>query len=186
MERLDRSGADLRSLRAKICAIGPASRAAVEALHLKVDLMGKEYVAEGLLDAFAAHDLAGKRVLLPRAAVARDLVPMELSRRGAQVNVVEAYRTVVPEDLAVRVKEVFGAARKPDCITFTSSSTVQNFAAAGGAGLLQGIQVASIGPVTSKTARGLGIAVATEAHPFTVDGLVEAILRVFTGAGRDA
>jgi uroporphyrinogen III methyltransferase/synthase len=102
VERMDRSGADLRSLRAKLCVIGPATRAAVEALHLKVDLMGKEYVAEGLLEAFAAHELAGKRVLLPRAAVARDLVPVELSRRGARVDVVEAYRTAIPEDAAAR------------------------------------------------------------------------------------
>ncbi len=83
LDRLDRSATDLRALRAKICAIGPATRAAVEALHLKVDLMGKEYVAESLVEAFAAHELAGKRVLLPRAAVARDLVPAELTRRGA-------------------------------------------------------------------------------------------------------
>ena len=72
---------DLRALRARICAIGPATRAAVESLHLKVDLMGKEYVAEGLLEAFGPYDLAGQRVLLPRAAVARDLVPVELARR---------------------------------------------------------------------------------------------------------
>ena len=103
VERLDRSGADLRALGAKICAIGPATRAAVEALHLKVDLMGTEYVAEGLLEAFAPFDLAGQRVLLPRAAVARDLVPVELARRGAQVDVVEAYRTGVPEGAAARV-----------------------------------------------------------------------------------
>ena len=89
-------------MRARICAIGPATRAAIEALHLKVDLMGKEYVAEGLLAAFAAHDLAGQRILLPRAAVARDLVPVELAQRGAQVDVVEAYRTVAPTDCASR------------------------------------------------------------------------------------
>src|SRR5262249_39396336 len=113
---------DLRALRGKLCAIGPATRAAIEALHLRVDLMGDEYVAESLVAAFAALPLEGKRVLLPRAAVARDLVPVELSRRGAQVDVVEAYRTVAPEDLAARISEAF--ARKPGAITFTSSSTV--------------------------------------------------------------
>ena len=96
LERLDRSATDLRALRARICAIGPATRAAIEALHLKVDVMGKDYVAEGLLAAFAWHNLAGQRILLPRAAVARDLVPVELARRGAVVDVVEAYRTVSP------------------------------------------------------------------------------------------
>jgi uroporphyrinogen III methyltransferase / synthase len=179
LERLDQSSIDLRSLRARICAIGPATRSAVEALHLKVDLMGEEYVAEGLIEAFEAQDLAGKRVLLPRAAVARNLVPSELSRRGALVDVVEAYRTVIPDEAAVQARELFGAAPKPDCITFTSSSTVQNFVTAAGAAVLQGVKVASIGPVTSQTARRLGIDVAIEARPFTVQGLTEAILQLF-------
>jgi uroporphyrinogen III methyltransferase / synthase len=174
LDRLDRSAADLRALRAKICTIGPATRAAVEELHLKVDLMGKEYVAESLVEAFAAHDLNGKRVLLPRAAIARDLVPKELARRGARVDVVEAYRTLVPEGLSDRITTVF--AHKPDCITFTSSSTAQNFVSAARAGMLDGVRIATIGPVTSQTARSLGLAVAVEAQPFTVDGLVNAIL----------
>ena len=178
LDRLDSSAADWRSLRARICAIGPATRAAIEALHLKVDLMGKEYVAESLVEAFAPFDLAGKRVLLPRAAVARDLVPAELAKRGASVDVVEAYRTVIPQDAAARALEVFGAGRKPDCITFTSSSTVQNFVDAAGAGALAGVRVASIGPVTTATARRLGMDVAAQARAFTVDGLVQAILEM--------
>ena len=176
VDRLDRSGSDLRALRARICAIGPATRAAVEALHLKVDLMGKEYVAEGLLDAFAAYDLAGKRILLPRAAVARDLVPTELARRGARVDVVEAYRTVVPAHAAEAVRAAL--ARKPDCVTFTSSSTVQNFVAVAGADALRGIPVASIGPITTETARRLGIEVKAQASSFTIDGLVRAVLEM--------
>ena len=180
LERLDRSAVDLRALRAKICAIGPATRAAIEALHLKVDLMGREYVAEGLLAAFAAYDLAGRRVLLPRAAVARDLVPVELGRRGAQVDVVEAYRTVAPEGAGAQAAGIFGGERKPDCITFTSSSTVQNFLAVAGTEALAGVKVASIGPVTTGTARGLGIAVDAEARVFSVDGLVDAVLGLYT------
>ncbi len=183
LERLDRSAVDLRSLRARICAIGPATRAAVEALHLKVDLMGKEYVAEGLLEASAAHDMAGKRVLLPRAAVARDLVPVELAKRGAQVDVLEAYRTVVPEGAAALARATFGALRKPDFITFTSSSTVRNFVDAAGAEALRGVRAVSIGPVTTRTARSLGIEVAAEARVYTIDGLVEALVAMCeTGA----
>lgn len=174
VDRLDRSGRDWRSLRARLCAIGPATRAAVEALHLKVDLMGKEYVAEGLLEAFAAHDLDGRRVLLPRAAVARDVVPEELRRRGARVDVVEAYRTVAPDGAAERVRHSLEG--KPHCVTFTSSSTVRNFVALAGAESLRGIRVASIGPITSATARELGVEVTTEAREFTIAGLVEAIL----------
>ena len=180
LERLDASAVDLRALRAKICAIGPATRAAVEALHLKVDLMGREYVAEGLLEAFSAYNLAGSRILLPRAAVARDLVPVELARRGAHVDVVEAYRTVPPEGAADHAARVFTGTHKPDCITFTSSSTVQNFVAFAGAEALAGVRVASIGPVTSATARRLGIEVDGEAGVFTVDGLVEAVLALYT------
>jgi uroporphyrinogen III methyltransferase/synthase len=174
---------DLRALRARICAIGPATRAAVEALHLKVDLMGKEYVAEGLLEAFAAYDLAGSRVLLPRAAVARDLVPLELAKRGARVDVVEAYRTVVPEGAAALARAILEAPRKPDFITFTSSSTVRNLVDAAGAETLLGVKAVSIGPVTTSAARSLGIEVAAEARVYTIEGLVDAILAMCeTGA----
>jgi uroporphyrinogen III methyltransferase/synthase len=175
VERMDRSAADLRSLRARICAIGPATRAAIEGLHLKVDLMGAEYVAEGLLKAFEGHPVDGARILLPRAAVARDVIPVELARRGARVDVVEAYRTVAPEGAAARAREIFGGGRKPDWIAFTSSSTVQNFVSVAGAEALAGVRVASIGPVTTRTARELGIEVAVEARAFTIEGLVEAL-----------
>ena len=169
---------DLRALRGKICAIGPATRAAVEALHLVVDLMGEQYVAESLVEAFAREALGGKRVLLPRAAVARDLVPVELARRGAQVNVVEAYRTVAPDDLSGKIHDAW--THKPDCITFTSSSTVKNFVAAAGAAPLEGVNVVSIGPVTTQTARDLGVAVAAQARVYTVEGLVEALVGLYT------
>jgi uroporphyrinogen III methyltransferase / synthase len=176
VERLDASASDWRQLRAKICAIGPATRTAIEALHLKVDLMGREYVAEGLLEAFSAYDLRNCRVLLPRAAVARDLVPSELSRRGARVDVVEAYRTVIPPDTAQRAAAL-GAV---DCMTFTSSSTVRNFAAAAGLSALASAKVVTIGPVTTATARELGIAVAAQARTYTIDGLVDTILEIYS------
>lgn len=181
LDRLDRSAVDLRTLRARICAIGPATARAIEQLHLKVDLIGKEYVAEGLLEAFRPYDLAGARVLLPRAAVARDLVPDELARQGARVDVVAAYRTVLPESAAATAAAIFGADRKPDWITFTSSSTVQNFVAAAGREALEGVKVVSIGPVTTATARNLGIEVTAEARVFTTQGVIEALLAVSQG-----
>jgi uroporphyrinogen III methyltransferase / synthase len=174
VEALDRSDRDLRALKAKLCAIGPATRAAVEALHLRVDVMPEQYVAESLIEALAGEDLKDKRILLPRAAVARDLVPVTLSERGAIVDVVEAYRTIVPADAAARAKEAL--ARKPDWITFTSSSTVKNLLAVTGPDALRGIKVASIGPITSATARAVGLAVDVEADPHTIDGLVEAVV----------
>jgi uroporphyrinogen III methyltransferase/synthase len=177
LDRLDSSPRDLRSLRARLCVIGPATRQALEALHLKVDLMGEQYVAESLLEAFQEQELAGKRILLPRAAVARDLLPAGLARRGARVDVVEAYRTTIPDDLPELARQVFSAPHKPDWITFTSSSTAQNLVQAVGTAALQNVKIASIGPVTSATLRRLGLEVTAEATVFTVDGLVEAIAR---------
>jgi uroporphyrinogen III methyltransferase/synthase len=181
VEALDKSDRDLRALKAKICTIGPATRAAVEALHLRVDVMPKEYVAESLLEALASADLRGKRVLLPRAAVARDLVPVALTERGALVDVVEAYRTIMPLDAPARAREAL--ARKPDWITFTSSSTVKNLVAAlgeTGSDVLRdfrraGGRIASIGPITSATARSFGLTIDAEADPHTIEGLVNAI-----------
>jgi uroporphyrinogen III methyltransferase/synthase len=173
VERLDRSGRDLRALRAKVCGIGPATCAAIGALHLKVDVMPEEYVAESLVKALAGERLEGKRVLLPRAAVARDLVPVELTRRGAQVDVVEAYRTEMPADAPQRVRAVLD--RRPDWITFTSSSTVRNFLAAAGAASLDGIRLGSIGPVTSATLREFGWEPHVEAAPHTIPALVQGL-----------
>jgi uroporphyrinogen III methyltransferase/synthase len=161
---------DIRKLRAKIAAIGPATQAAVEALHLKADIVPAEYVAESLLDALAGEDLKGRRILLPRAAVARDVVPAELAKRGAIVDVAEAYRTEATAGLAERAREVL--ARKPHWITFTSSSTVKNFASVAS---VEGMKIASIGPITSATARELGMHVDVEADPHTMAGLVAAI-----------
>ncbi len=176
LNRLDHSRYDLRSLKARICAIGPATRKAIEDLHLKVNLMPEEYVAESLVKAFAPENVAGKRVLLPRAAVARDVIPAELAKLGAQVDVVEAYRNVVPSNASARAQAIFAAEKKPDWITFTSSSTVKNLLAITGREALEGVCIASIGPVTSSTLRAHGLDVDAEAKQFTLDGLVEAIL----------
>ena len=169
LERLDESARDLRAMRARLCAIGPGTARALQSLHLKVDLVPSEYVAESLVEAFRDVQLEGKRVLLPRAAVARDVVPIELTKRGAAMDVVEAYRTVVPEGAGP-----LGV--KADWITFTSSSTVKNFLALSGGASIAGARVASIGPVTSEALRMHGIEVRAEARPHTIEGLVAALL----------
>jgi uroporphyrinogen III methyltransferase/synthase len=133
-------------------------------------------VAESLVEAFRSERLQGRRILLPRAAVARDVIPTELEKLGAQVEVVEAYRNVIPENAGARAHEIFSGSKKPDWITFTSSSTVQNCIEVAGADALRGIRIASIGPVTSETVRQLGFTVDVEAKQFTIDGLVQAIL----------
>jgi uroporphyrinogen III methyltransferase/synthase len=174
LERLDAGPCDLRTIRGRLCAIGPATREALERFHLKVDVIAEQYVAEGLLTALAHYDIAGSRILIARAAVARDVLPKELAARGAIVDVVEAYRTEAPADLAERA--AFVLAKSPDWITFTSSSTALNTINAAGARSIAGMRVASIGPITSATLRRHGIPIAAEAERFTIEGLADAVV----------
>jgi uroporphyrinogen-III synthase len=161
----------------KIVAIGPATKRAIELRGARVALMPKEYVAEAVVDALRGR-VRGKRVLLVRAKVARDVIPRELQRAGASVDVVEAYETVVPKGSAARIKTLLrDAKRRPHVITFTSSSTVRNFVGmVGNKVRLRGISLASIGPVTSGTLRELGLKPTIEARRYTMDGLVRAIV----------
>ncbi len=175
-ERLDASRHDLRELRARIAVIGPATRDAVEQAHLKIDVMGDEYVAESLVKALSAYSLSGERVLVARAAVARDLLPGELQRMGARVEVVEAYKTVAAPGFAERASRI--VANPPEWMTFTSSSTVDHFFGAIDPASVRDSRAASIGPVTSGTLRKYGIEPAAEASLYTMDGLVDAIRRV--------
>ena len=146
--------------------------------------MPKEYVAESVVRSLKSK-VKGKRVLLVRAKIARDVIPQELRRAGAQVDVVEAYETVVPRASRTRLQQVMtNPRRRPHVVTFTSSSTVKNFVELLGAGKtsksraaqLQGIYAASIGPVTSATLRDFGLTVQIAAKEFTIPGLVSAIL----------
>ena len=173
LQRLDAGATDLRAIRGRICAIGPATRDALQQLHLKVDLMAEEYVAEGLLEKLADYQLTGSHVLIARAAVARDLLPVELAKRGAHVDVVEAYCTAAPDNLATAAADAW--ARRPHWITFTSSSTVKNLVAAAGP-LPTGARTVSIGPITSATLRSCGLPVDVEASVYTVGGLVDGLL----------
>ena len=185
--RLRRQGKTMSALkRALIAAIGPATARALRARGLRVSIVPEDYHAEGLLEALGRKSWRGKRVLLARAAKARDVLPRELKRRGARVDVVAVYRTVVPQASRSRFAKVFGR-RKPDAITFTSSSTVRNFFSLLGdkhaQKALRGVAVATIGPVTSRTARALGLKVAVEAKPYTVAALVRAMEKYYI-AGR--
>jgi uroporphyrinogen-III synthase len=160
-----------------IAAIGPATKKAIEHRGVEVDVVPKEYVAESVVRSLRRR-VKGKRVLLVRAKVARDVIPRELRKAGAHVDVVEAYETIVPKSSCPRLRSLLGNPRRtPHVITFTSSSTVRNFVALLGRrnAKLDGIRLASIGPVTSATLRELGLRVDIEAKEFTIAGLVEAI-----------
>jgi len=164
-----------------IAAIGPATRKAIEQRGGKVDVVPKEYVAESVMRSLK-NKVKGKRVLLVRAKVARDVIPTELRKAGAHVDVVEAYETVVPQSSRTRLQKVLkNPLRRPHVVTFTSSSTVRNFVELAGARTiraLDGIRFASIGPVTSSTLREAGLRADIAAKEFTIPGLVKAIAAV--------
>jgi uroporphyrinogen-III synthase len=168
----------------QIAAIGPATKKAIVKHGLKVKMVPEEYVAESVVKGLR-EKVKSKRVLLVRAKVARDVIPEELRAAGADVDVVEAYETVVPEKSRVRLRTLMrNEARRPHVVTFTSSSTAKNFAELLGnfkagsrsAGFLKKIQFASIGPVTSATLRELQMPVAIEAREFTMGGLIRAVV----------
>jgi uroporphyrinogen III methyltransferase / synthase len=163
---------------ARIAAIGPATAQRVRDFHLKVDLQPDEFVAEAVVREFKKEgDIENLRVLIARAEEARDLLPRELGALGAIVDVAFAYRTV-PETSDRTEARARLAAGGADMITFTSSSTVENFLALG-LPWPAGMEVASIGPITSKTARDHGLTIAVEARRHDVSGLVDAIRRHF-------
>jgi uroporphyrinogen III methyltransferase/synthase len=167
LDALDAVGADARALAgARVAAIGPGTARELLQRGIRADIVATTSTAEGLLEALAAEPLDGARVLVARAAEARDTLPEGLRERGASVDVIALYDTV-----AEAGAEDVGQA---DYVTFTSSSTVRFFTQTHG--VPNGARVVSIGPVTSATARELGVEVHAEAERHDIDGLVEALL----------
>lgn len=184
LARLGARGRDVRDLKGlEIGAIGPATAAEFAKTGVKVDFIPREYRAEGLLEVLADRDIRGKSFLIPRAKVARDLVPKVLRERGARVEVVEAYETCVPDLSREELDRLLTP--PPDLITFTSSSTASNFGKLIGdrklSEVLRGLAIASIGPVTSDTVRRLGLTVTVEAKESNVRGLIRALEEYFRG-----
>jgi uroporphyrinogen-III synthase len=172
----------------KIAAIGPATKKAIERRGIKVNVVPEEYVAESVVESLR-DQVAGKGVLLARARVARDVIPRELRKLSAKVDVVEAYETVIPQSSRTRLQTILrNPKRRPHMITFTSSSTAESFVSLletkvwrgrprpRKASPLDGVRFASIGPVTSSTLRELGLPVDVEAKEYTIPGLITAIV----------
>ncbi|CAN5826888.1 uroporphyrinogen-III C-methyltransferase [soil metagenome] len=168
-------GRDTRALaRVSLCALGPATAAAIELEGAQAELVPERFVAEAAIEALKAKtDLRGSRILLPRAEVARSLLPEALRAEGAEVVEVAAYRTVQDGAEAETVQRRLQRG-EIDLVTFTASSTVRNFVELLGT-IPEGIEVASIGPITSATARELGLRVEVEATEYTIPGLLRAI-----------
>jgi uroporphyrinogen III methyltransferase/synthase len=183
-ERLFQKNKDVRALKdIRTAVIGPATEKRLFDFGLKSDIVPESYRAESVVKAFAGKDVLGKKILLPRAEEARPVLPVELKKMGAVVDEVTTYRTHAVKDNAeilwARLEE-----RSVNMITFTSSSTVKNFRALFPGenleDLLEGVTIASIGPVTADTARDLGFNVHIVAESYTIPGLCQAILKHFS------
>jgi uroporphyrinogen III methyltransferase/synthase len=172
-EALAESGKDARALaNATIAAIGPGTAAALAEYGIRPDIVPERSIAEALVDALAQVEVAGRPVLVARAAEARDVLPEALRQRRAQVDVVALYETALERP----DPESIEAALEADYLTFTSSSTVRNFVQTVDGRAPTRARVASIGPVTSEAAREAGLQVHVEARRHDPDGLLEALL----------
>ncbi len=183
IDRLKKFGKDIRELKGiKICAIGPATAKAIEDLGIRVDLVPKEYRAEAIITGLGKNRIKGKRFLLPRALKAREVLPEEIKKLGGKIDVVTAYRTVKPKGKTDEIRRMFEE-KAIDAVTFTSSSTVENFVSmfkkGEVKGLLNGTRVACIGPITKDTATKFGIKTDMMPSKYTIPALTEAIVGYF-------
>jgi uroporphyrinogen III methyltransferase / synthase len=179
-EELEKNIADLAGI--EVGAIGPETAKRLTAAQIQPSLVPKQYQAEGILEALIPETVLGKRILIPRAAKARDILPETMRQWGARVDVVEAYQTVLPQ---VDVSALCQLLREGtiDMITFTSSSTATNFAAMLRDQdlplLLSRTVIACIGPITRKTVEDLGMRPEIVSEEFTIPGLVGAMVDYF-------
>ena len=166
----------------KVCAIGPATAKALKGKGVPVHYVPKKYIAEAVLQGFEEVDLRGKRILLARARIARDVLPKGLRKMGAKLDVVETYRTVKPRAGGRKLRRLL-AEEKIDVITFTSSSTVNHFVdllkKENIKTALKGVSIACIGPVTARTAKARGLKVVVQPDQYTIPGLAQAIAKYF-------
>ena len=172
-EAMEKVGRDARALAgATVAAIGPGTARALAERGIAADVVPERFVAEALVEALAGVEVEGRRVLVARAAEARDVLPDALHDRGGEVDVVALYETVreTPDEDEIE------AAQSADYVTFTSSSTVTNLVEALGDRFPRGARVVSIGPVTSEAARAAGLQVDVEADRHDIDGLLAALL----------
>ena len=181
LERMKTRGIDQLALGgAKLGAIGPATAARLAERALTVAAMPREYRAEAIVEALGAERIRGARILIPRAQVAREVLPEMLIAAGArEVVVAPVYKTVKPANAPVeRVREL-AAAGAIDLVAFTSSSTVTNFCEMIGASVARGLRAAAIGPITAETARASGLQVVVQPTEYTVPALIAAIRDYF-------
>jgi uroporphyrinogen III methyltransferase / synthase len=184
-DRLRHFGNDSRDIEhLKVVAIGPETAARLEREGVHVFMVPAKYQAEGILEALDPAEIRGSQILMPRAAKAREILPETLRQWGAFVDVVQAYKTVLPQDCRFGLRELFK--KQIDVITFTSSSTVENFfrllEGKDPVPILRGVTIACIGPITARTAIDSGLQVDIVSAEFTIPGLVAVIVRFYESA----
>lgn len=186
MTRLWAKGFDSRCMAGRrICCIGPRTAQELERFGVRADVIPAEYQAEGVLAALNRQDLQKSRILIPRAEVARELLPEELRAAGAHVDVVTVYRTLTPDQDPKEWRQEL-MDHRIHIVTFTSSSTVRNFVAMLGGveavkPFVQSVTIACIGPITAKTAEEYGLKVSIMPSENTIPALVDAIARHYAG-----
>lgn len=184
--RLYEKGNDVRSLGdIKVGAIGPKTAEEVKKYGIIPDLIPSEYRAEAVVEEFRKLKADKLNILLPRAAKAREILPDELKKMGAHIDVVDAYKTIMPDKKAETICKMLEDG-KIDMITFTSSSTVSNFMGMFGDKAdkiktwLANVEIASIGPITSDTANKLDLKITVEPEDYTIDGLTDIIVEYYS------
>jgi uroporphyrinogen III methyltransferase/synthase len=182
LRRLKELGRDIRDLKdIRICTIGPATAATIEKLGIRVDLVPEEFISEGVVKAFQEFNIKDNRILLPRAEKARDVIPEGLTKLGAKVDVVTAYRTVNSGKDKLELETLMNKG-KVDVITFTSPSTVINFMEIMGLEYVipPQIKIACIGPVTETAVKKAGLPVDIIQERYTIPGLVETLAEYYS------
>jgi uroporphyrinogen III methyltransferase/synthase len=182
LQRLKVHGKDVQDLSGKkVCAIGPGTARALEKLGLFVHWIPNEYRAEAIVEGLG-RELIGQHVLLPRAEIAREVLPEQLNALGAHVEVVTAYRTIQVSHYADQIRSLLQT-QEVDMITFTSSSTVKNFLnlfeEGEGMRLITNTVIACIGPITAETVKTFGLSPHVVASVYTIPGLVQAIIEFY-------
>ena len=187
LERLDQISPKHKGAMPAICAIGPATADEVRHFGHEVQLQPQLFQAEGILDELTelyAGDLSALRILLPRAKIARSILPERLKELGAEVEVIPVYHTTLPRESMALLKKTLGE-YPIDLITFTSSSTVRNFVTIAEDMPLSGYDCAVIGPITADTATELGLRVVLQPLHATIPDFVDAI-EEFLGRARNS
>ena len=183
-QRIDTIGLDARVIsKCKVCAVGPGTADVIRSFGIRPDLVASDHSSEGVVAEFSGKDMGGVKVLYPAAELTREIIPRRLREMGAIVDRPTAYRTILPDRLPPEVITVLEK-RSVDCVTFTSPSTVKNLAELLGkerfADMKNEVAIASIGMVTSKACRELGLRVDIESSASTLTDLSDAIEKFLT------